>query len=111
MNEVVIIAGMALVTLAVRYPLLVLLGRIPRPEPIFRALKYVPPAVLTAIIVPAVLFKDDRLTVSLSNDYLVAGIISVVVAWRSKHLLLTIIIGMAVFLAWRWVLSTHVLGL
>ena len=39
MNEVVIIAGMALVTLAVRYPLLVLLGRIPRPEPIFRALK------------------------------------------------------------------------
>ena len=42
MNEVVIIAGMALVTLAVRYPLLVLLGRIPRPEPIFRALAQVP---------------------------------------------------------------------
>ena len=111
MNEILIIAGMALVTLAVRYPLLVLLGRIPRPEPIFRALKYVPPAVLTAIIVPAVLFKDDRLTLSPTNDYLVAGIISVVVAWRSKHLLLTIIIGMALFLGWRWVLAMHLLGL
>jgi branched-subunit amino acid transport protein len=110
-NEILIIAGMALVTLAVRYPLLVLLGRIPRPEPIFRALKYVPPAVLTAIIVPAVLYKDERLVISPTNDYLVAGIISVVVAWRSKNLLLTIIIGMAVFLGWRWALSTHLLGL
>ena len=65
----------------------------------------------TAIIVPAVLFKDERLTLSPTNDYLVAGIISVFVAWRSKNLLLTIIIGMLVFLSWRWVLSTHVLGL
>jgi branched-subunit amino acid transport protein len=111
MNEILIIAGMALVTLAVRYPLLVLLGRIPRPEPILRALKYVPPAVLTAIIVPAVLFKDNQVTISPTNDYLVAGLISVVVAWRSKHLLLTIIVGMLVFLGWRWVLSTHALGL
>jgi branched-subunit amino acid transport protein len=111
MNEILIIAGMALVTLAVRYPLLVLLGRIPRPEPILRALKYVPPAVLTAIIVPAVLFKDNQVTISPTNDYLVAGLISVVVAWRSKHLLLTIIVGMLVFLGWRWVLSTPALGL
>ena len=111
MNEVAVIAGMALVALAVRYPLLVLLGRIPRPEPLFRALKYVPPAVLTAIIVPAVLFKYNQVTIGPTNDYLVAGLISVVVAWRSKHLLLTIIVGMLVFLGWRWVLATHVLGL
>ena len=110
MNELVIIVGMALVTIAIRYPLLALLGKITLPEPIFRALKYVPPAVLTAIIVPAMLFKNDELVISYTNDYLIAGIISVVVAWRSKNLLLTIVVGMASLLAWRWLLSTHILG-
>ncbi len=110
MNELLIIVGMALVTIAIRYPLLALLGKLSLPEPIFRALKYVPPAVLTAIIVPAMLFKNDELVVSYTNDYLIAGIISVVVAWRSKNLLLTIVVGMASLLAWRWLLSTHLLG-
>ena len=44
------IAGMALVTFMIRYPVLAFLGKIPLPEPLFRALKYVPPAVLTAIV-------------------------------------------------------------
>src|ERR1041385_4254671 len=110
MNELVIIIGMALVTIGIRYPLLALLGKITLPEPIFRALRYVPPAVLTAIIVPAMLFKNDQLIISYTNDYLVAGIISVLVAWRSKNLLLTIVVGMASLLVWRWLLSTHVLG-
>jgi branched-subunit amino acid transport protein len=109
-NELVIIVGMALVTISIRYPLMALLGKLSLPEPIFRALKYVPPAVLTAIIVPAMLFKNDALVISYTNDYLIAGIISVVVAWRSKNLLLTIVVGMASLLAWRWLLSTHLLG-
>ncbi len=108
MNEVVIIAGMAAVTLLVRYPLLALLGKISLPAPIFRALKYVPPAVLTAIIVPAVLFKGDQLVISYTNDFLVAGVVSVFVAWRSKNLLLTILVGMATLLIWRWLLTVLV---
>ncbi len=64
MNELIIIIGMALVTIAIRYPLLALLGKLSLPEPIFRALKYVPPAVLTAIIMPAMLFKNDVLVIS-----------------------------------------------
>ncbi|HLY25030.1 MAG TPA: AzlD domain-containing protein [Aggregatilineales bacterium] len=110
MNELIIIVGMALVTFAVRYPVLALVGKIQMPEPVFRALKYVPPAVLTAIIIPGTLFKNDQITVSYTNDFLVAGIISAIVAWRSKNLLLTIVIGMATLLAWRWLLGTHILG-
>jgi branched-subunit amino acid transport protein len=111
-NELLIILGMALVTFAIRYPLLALVSKITLPQIVLRALKYVPPAVLTAIIVPAVLFrgKDDQLLVSSSNDYLIAGIVCVLVAWRSKNLLLTIVIGMIVVLGWRWLLSTHILG-
>jgi branched-subunit amino acid transport protein len=111
MNEVIIVGGMALVTLAVRYPLLALLGRLPNPERIMRPLRYVPPAVLTAIIVPAMLFKDGQVLISPTNDYLVAGLISGLVAWRSKNLLLTIVLGMAALLVWRWLLGQHLLGL
>ena len=110
MNEVIIVVGMALVTFAIRYLVLALLGKINLPEPVFRALKYVPPAVLTAIIVPAMLFKNDELVINYTNDFLIAGIISAIVAWRSKNLLLTIVVGMAVLLLWRWLLSTHMLG-
>ncbi len=111
MNEVIIIAGMAFVTLVVRYPVLAMVGRISMPPALFRALNYVPPAVLTAIIVQAVLFKEERLAITPTNDYLVAGIISTVVAWRSRFLLLTILVGMLALLAWRWLLSMHVLGI
>ena len=74
MNEVRLIVGMALVTFAVRYPVLVLVGKIPLPDRVFRALRYVPPAVLAAIIVPAVLMPDNKtIDFSPSNSYLVAG--------------------------------------
>jgi branched-subunit amino acid transport protein len=101
MNDLLLVAGMAAVTFGVRYPVLVLVGKIPLPESVFRALRYVPPAVLTAIIVPAVLMPAGTVDVSLTNAYLVAGIVSALVAWRTKSLLLTIIIGMVVMLVWR----------
>ena len=108
MNEVILIGGMALVTFAVRYPVLALLGKIPMPEPIFRALRYVPPAVLTAIILPLVVLNKDKgnvLDLSFTNHYLIAGIVAALVAWRSKNLLLTIILGMLVLWGWRWLMT------
>jgi branched-subunit amino acid transport protein len=101
MNEWLLIAGMAAVTFLVRYPVLVLVGKIPLPGPVFRALRYVPPAVLAAIILPAVVMPEGTADLSPSNAYLAAGIASALVAWRSKNLLLTIVVGMAVVLGWR----------
>ncbi len=99
MNEVILIAGMTAVTFGIRYPVLALLGKAPMPEPVLRALRYVPPAVLTAIIVPAVLLPGGQLKIA-NNAYLVAGVAAALVSWRSKSLLLTIILGMAAL--WLW---------
>lgn len=102
MNEVLMIVGMSLVTFAVRYPVLVLVGKIPLPQPVFRALRYVPPAVLAAIIIPEVLMDDNsRLALTPENSTLVAGIVAALVAWRTKNLLLTIVLGMAALWLWR----------
>jgi branched-subunit amino acid transport protein len=105
-NEALLVAGMALVTFAIRYPVLALLGKIPLPEPVFRALRYVPAAVLTAIIIPAVVIgHDSRLDLNLTNAYLVAGVVSALVAWRTRSLLLTIVLGMLALWGWRWLLT------
>ena len=104
MNEIILIMGMLIVTYLARYPLLVLVGRISLPDRVFRALRYVPVAVLTAISVPVVLLSDGQINLQPSNAYLVGGIVAVIVSWRTKNLLLTIVIGMAVFLLWRLVL-------
>lgn len=101
MNEFWLILGMTAVTFGVRYPVLALVGQIELPEPVFRALKYVPVAVLTAIVVPAVLMPDDELTISLQNAEMIGAIVAVLVAWRTRSLLWTIVIGMAAFYAWR----------
>lgn len=101
MNEVALVLGMAIVTFIVRYPVMVLVSKMPMPQSIFNALRYVPPAVLAAIVVPAVLMPQGTIDVSLSNAYLVAAIVCVVVAWRTNNLVLTIILGMGAMLGWR----------
>ena len=105
MNEWLTIFGMTLVTFAVRYPVLALVGKIPLPDPIFRSLKYVPPAVLTAIIVPAVLMPEGNIDLALGNAPLFAGILAGIVAWRSRNLLLTIVLGMLALWVWTWLIS------
>lgn len=101
MNEFLLVGGMALVTFLVRYPVMVLVTKVPMPDRVFRALRYVPPAVLAAIIVPAVLMPSGTVEFSPTNAYLVAGIASALIAWRTKNLLLTIVLGMAIFLLLR----------
>jgi len=105
MTELILIVGMALVTFSVRYPVLALLGRVQLPDRLFRALKYVPPAVLTAIIVPELVMPHGTLDFRPTNAYLVAGITSALIAWRTKNLLLTIVLGMAAFWGWRWIIG------
>ncbi len=105
MREALLIVGMALVTFGVRYPVLAVSGKIDLPGPVLRALRYVPAAVLTAIVAPAVLMPEHKLWIGYTNAHLIAGMVTGLVAWRTRHFLLTFVIGMAVFLAWRAVLG------
>ena len=106
MNEFLLILGMFLVTFGVRYPVLALVSRIQLPGILESGLKYVPPAVLTAIIVPTVLLPEgDKISIRLTNAPLYAGITAVFVAWRTKNLLLTILTGMGVLWVWQWLLA------
>ena len=101
-QETWLILGMTVVTLGVRYPLLAVSGRIKMSKFVREALNYVPVAVLSAIAVPMMLAPGGELNFSIQNEYLLAGIVSVAVAAVSRHLLLTIIVGMSLFLLLRF---------
>jgi branched-subunit amino acid transport protein len=104
MNELVLIAGMAAVTYAIRYPIIAFLGRASIPPRFFQMLRFVPPAILTAIIVPAMVMPQTVIDLSVGNTRLLAGLLAMLVAWRSRNLLLTIIVGMAGLWILSWLL-------
>jgi branched-subunit amino acid transport protein len=93
----VMIAG-GLITFGMRFSLIYLFGRFEVPETMRRALHYVPPAVLSAIIFPELFYRDGNLDLTWTNARLFAGLIAIAVAWFSKNTLLTIIVGMIVLL-------------
>ena len=101
LEEIVLIIGMMLVTFLVRYPVLAIVGRAKLPERIIQALRYVPVAVLSAIIAPELLIRDGALAITLVNAYLVGGLVALFVAWRRGNLLFTLIAGMGSFFLWR----------
>ena len=90
---VMILGG--LITFGMRFSLIYLFGRLHVPETMRRALHYVPPAVLSAIIFPELFLRNGGLDISMENTRLLAGLIAVVVAWFSKNTLITIIAGMS----------------
>ena len=92
-----------LLTFGMRYSFIYLLGRFEMPDTMRRALRFVPPAVLTAIVVPDLFVQSGQINLSFSNFRLLAGVAAVLVAWKMKNTLLTILAGMVVLLVLEFV--------
>ena len=93
---VVILAG--LLTFGTRLSFILLLDRIKVPGWFQRSLRFVPLAVLSAIILPDLAFHNTVIDLSLHNPRLYAGALAALVAWRTKNMLLTILVGMVALL-------------
>jgi branched-subunit amino acid transport protein len=93
-----IMLAVGLLTFGMRLSLIALAGRLTMPPVIQRALRYVPPAVLSAIVFPELFLPAGQFDLSLNNERLIAGLLAAVVAWRTRNVLLTIAAGMAVLL-------------
>ncbi|MFH0780346.1 MAG: AzlD domain-containing protein [Pseudomonadota bacterium] len=88
------IAGMALVTYLPRFlPTLFLSGRNLRPI-IVAWLRLVPPAVLAAMLAPSLLVREAHIDLGIDNLFFWAALIAFPVAWKSKSLFATVLVGM-----------------
>ncbi len=96
---VMLIGG--LVTFATRLSFILLLDKIKVPDWFRRGLRFVPVAVLSAIILPELTSPAGTLFLSWRNPQLLAGIVAILVAWRSRNVILTITAGMAALLIFQ----------
>ena len=101
MTEFLLIVGMFLVTFSVRYVLFGVAGRVRFPPWLTTALNFVPPAVLTAIIVPALLLPRGELWLEADNPWLISGVFAALISFWRKDLLTTIVAGMLFFMLLR----------
>lgn len=61
-----------------------------------RILRQIPPAVLAALVVPALVRPDGDL--NFWQPRLLAGVIAALVSWRTRNIALTLITGMVVLI-------------
>ena len=102
MNLWLAIAGMGLITYAIRLVPIWMLERVTIGLGWRQALRVVPAAVLSAIFLPELVMPGGVIDFSLGNARLIAGLVAILVAWRSKNILWTLAVGMALL----WLLQT-----
>ncbi|MBI5880005.1 MAG: AzlD domain-containing protein [Chloroflexi bacterium] len=90
------IIGAGIVTYAIRLSFILAMERLTMPDWFRNALRFAPAAVLSAIVLPA-LFAGVTPSAPV-NPQLIAGACAILVAWRTRNVLLTVLAGMAVFL-------------
>ena len=93
MNVWLIMLIGGLITFGMRFSFVWLLGRYEVPATMRRALHYVPPAVLSAIVFPELFLSSGQLDLSLGNARLFAGLVAIAIAAWTKNSLLTILAG------------------
>ena len=94
MNLWLTVIGMGVVTFLIRLSFIELSQYLKLSDAVYRALRYVPVAVLSAIILPEMLQPGGELDLSLGNARLLAGLLAMGVAWWTENVIWTVLAGM-----------------
>jgi len=98
-----LICGIGVATYTIRLSFIAFFGKRELPALILRTLRFVPMAVLSAIIWPQIFLAHNALDLSTGNPRWLAGILAGVIAWRTRNVLLTIVAGMVALWILQWI--------
>ena len=90
-----IIAALGAATFATRLSFIALFAQTELPRWLKRVLRYVPPAVLAAIVAPQLFAGAPGPGAVPDAPRVMAALLALAVAWRTRSTLLTIVLGMA----------------
>ena len=99
-----LIIGIGLATYATRLSFVTFFGKRAMPALILRMLRFVPMAVLSAIIWPQLFLVNNTLDLALANPRWLAGIVAGAIAWLTRNILLTIVVGMLTLWVLQWLM-------
>jgi len=100
------IAVLGIGTFLLRLSFIQAMDRCKPPPVVNRLLRFIPAAILPAIVSPALFLKGSQLHLSWGNARLMAAALATIIAWRYKNMFLTIVAGMITL----WVLEAAGLG-
>ncbi|WP_019447038.1 AzlD domain-containing protein [Cupriavidus sp. BIS7] len=91
--------GAGLATFLIRLSFIAVEGRVRLPAWFRTALQFVPAAMLSALIAPDLLMRDGAVYLSPYNTRLIAGLVAIAIAARTRSVGWTIAGGMATLIA------------
>lgn len=90
----VLIAILTVASFLPRASFLWIAPNLPLPEPLKRALRFVPAAVFPALIMPAILMTDGAIDISSGNARLAAAAVAALVSLRRGNTFVVVVAGM-----------------
>jgi len=99
------ILGMTIVTYLPRLLPMTLLSSRKLPDAVVTWLRYVPVAVLAAMLLPALLAPEGQIDLSRRNVFLWAALPTFYIAWKKRSLFGSVILGMALVALARWLIG------
>ena len=101
-----LIFAVGAITYTARLSFIALFARRDMPPLLAEALKHVPVAMLTAIVVPAVVFMPPGvLRIDFGNPKLIAALVAGAVAWWTRSAVTTIVVGMCTLWLLRYLVG------
>lgn len=88
---------LAIATYALRSSVIGLFSYYDMPSQVEDNLNLVPPAVMAALAVPPLVYRDGTFHLSPTNPFILAGVAAAIVAWKTESLIGTIVTGFVVF--------------
>jgi len=97
MTNVAIVFAVGIGTYLLRLSFVAAVGHRTMPDWAMVPLRFVAPAVLAALVAPAVLLREGGLDLAPStNPRAVAALVAIVIAWKTKNTAVVIIAGMSI---------------
>lgn len=98
-----LLIAMAIGTYAIRLSFLEVFHHVDEvPSRVEQTLKYMPAAVIAAILLPKLVLVEGDLLLSIGNEKLLAGALATVVAWLTRNMAATLIVGLGSL----WILAS-----
>ena len=86
-----------------RLSFIALFARVEMPPLVARALRFVPAAMLMAIVLPSVVFAAPGvMAFSYTNTKVIAALVAAAVAWRTRNAVATMTLGMVALWVAQW---------
>jgi len=96
----IVAAGIA--TLAIRVSFFFLQEKVKLPEWMQQAQKFIPIAVISALVFSNLVYRGGKLDISTGNEQLLAGLLALLVAATTRSTLLTVCAGLIGLFFLRW---------